>query len=457
MSFPYLSVSEISKILDLTLPVSFSNFPEQHYQFVSTDTRELSQGDVFVALKGENFDGHDFIPIAIAKGAAALITERPCSVEILKQLPNFVVKDTLSAYQAIACWWRSQFQIPVIAVTGSVGKTSTKELIAAVLASQGEILKTQLNYNNEIGVPKTLLQLKPIHRYAVIEMGMRATGEIAQLTQIAQPTIGIITNVGTAHIGRLGSEEAIAAAKCELLANLEPQSLGIINYDNPLLRATAKQVWQGEMISFGLQGGDIQGELVDEQTLKVENRFFPLPLKGKHQASNYLAAIALAKVFNLDLSYLEQGVKVELPSGRAKTHQLPGDIWLLDESYNAGLESMLAALDLLKSTPGQRHLAVLGTMKELGEYSSLFHHRVGSKVRDLGIDQLLLLVDEPVTEAIAAGAQGVKTTLFTNAQDLIAHLQSSLEPGDRLLFKASHSVGLDRVVQSLVNDLKASQ
>lgn len=183
---------------------------------ITTDTRSLKSGEVFVALRGEKFDGHEFVGTAWEKGAiAAIVDSRFESNSIIQnhQVPLLQVEDTQKAYQKIASWWRNQFSIPVIAVTGSVGKTTTKELIAAVLATQGNVLKTQANYNNEIGVPKTLLELEPEHDYAVIEMAMRAPGEIALLTQVVRPTIAVITNVGTAHIGRLGSEEAIAKAK----------------------------------------------------------------------------------------------------------------------------------------------------------------------------------------------------------------------------------------------------
>ncbi|NES22032.1 MAG: UDP-N-acetylmuramoyl-tripeptide--D-alanyl-D-alanine ligase, partial [Symploca sp. SIO3E6] len=201
---------------------------------ITTDTRSLKPGEIFLALRGDKYDGHDFLEVALDKGAIAAITDlqavegaRRCAPTI----PQLQVADTLQAYQQIARWWRNQFDIPVIAVTGSVGKTTTKELIAAVLSTQGKVLKTQFNYNNEIGVPKTLLELGEEHDYAVIEMAMRGSGQIAQLAQIACPTIGVITNVGTAHIGLLGSVEAIAQAKCELLAEMPTSSVAVLNHD----------------------------------------------------------------------------------------------------------------------------------------------------------------------------------------------------------------------------------
>ncbi len=408
---------------------------------ITTDTRGSIAGKVFVALRGEKFDGHEFVPVAIEKGAIAAITDHPLPLPI----PQLQVADTLQAYQKIASWWRQQFTIPVIAVTGSVGKTTTKELIAAVLATQGCVLKTEANYNNQIGVPKTLLELGS-HDYAVIEMGMRAKGEIALLAQMASPTIGLITNVGTAHIGRLGSEEAIARAKCELLAEMPPTGVAILNHDNSRLIATAKTVWHGETLTYGLEGGDLQGQVNNNDTIYVEGMQLPLPLPGRHNAANFMAALAVAKVLQIDWSCLAAGLIVNLPAGRSQRYELPNDIVILDETYNAGLESMLASLQLLAQTQGRRHIAVLGAMKELGERSPQFHRQVGAGARELNLDALLILVDSPDAEAIATGAAGLKAECFSSHAALVERLKAFVQPGDRLLFKASHAVGLDRVV-----------
>jgi len=420
---------------------------------LTTDTRTLQPGEVFLALQGENFDGHQFVQAAMAKGAIAAITA--INTPLPPGIPQLQVPDTLAAYQALGHWWRRQFKIPVIAVTGSVGKTTTKELIAAVLEHSGPVLKSQANYNNEIGVPETLLELSPQHAYAVVEMGMRGPGEIACLSRIAQPDIAVITNVGTAHIGRLGSRAAIARAKCELLAEMPPTSVAVLNADNPLLLETAKTVWKGQTLTYGLEGGDLQGNLVDEQTLQVAGMAFPLPLPGRHNALNYLAALAVAKLLHLDWSPLTTGLTVNLPSGRGGRYALPDDIVILDETYNAGLESMTAALHLLAQTPGQRHVAVLGTMKELGAHSLELHQQVGQLVRQLQLDYLLVLEDREAAAIAEAAAPTVKTGHFATHEALVSYLKAFLQPGDRVLFKASHSVGLDRVVEPLRTTLAA--
>lgn len=421
---------------------------------IGTDSRKPLAGKIFLALEGQNFDGHNFIETAIEKDAIALIISRNLSVKIPKHIPQFLVKDTLKAYQKIARWWRDRCDFPIVAITGSVGKTTTKELIAAVLETTGKVLKTEANYNNEIGVPKTLLKLDLGHNYAAIEMAMRASGEIALLTNIARPTIGVITNVGTAHIGRLGSREAIAKAKCELLAEMERSSVAILNHDDRLLMKTAAEVWQGETISFGLEGGNICGKLIERDILQVEGLNLPLPLPGRHNAYNYLAAIAVAKVLGIDLKKLERGMAVSLPEGRSRLLNLPEDIVILDETYNAGLESTIAALNLLKETPGLRHIAVLGTMKELGEESARLHRQVGETAKKLAIDLLFVLVDESETAEIAAGAgESIATQLFHSRQELLKKLKETVKSGDRVLFKASNSVGLNRVIEQFRAEL----
>jgi UDP-N-acetylmuramoyl-tripeptide--D-alanyl-D-alanine ligase len=446
----------LSNFLDLfesNLEQVFDFTPYERAKGISTDSRSIEKGELFLALKGSNFDGHKFAEDATVKGAVGLIVDHYLPVNLSNKIPQFKVKDTLVAYQQIAHWWRNQVDIPVIAVTGSVGKTTTKELIAAVLRTQGKVHKTQSNYNNEIGVPKTLLDLTTAHNYVVIEMGMRALGEIALLTQIARPTIGLITNVGTAHIGILGSKEAIAQAKCELLAQMPQEGIAILNHDNTLLIHTAKKVWSGKTITYGLEGGDITGKLIDVQTLQVEGMNFPVPLPGHHNALNYLGALAVAKCLNFDLTPLTQGVGVHVPEGRSRKYQLSGDIIILDETYNAGLESMKAALNLLKGIPGKRHLAILGTMKELGEKSAQFHREVGKMAKEVEVDYLLVLVNDPEAEAIAQGALGVITDCISTHKELIERLKEIVEPGDRLLFKASNSVGLNLVVEKFREQL----
>jgi UDP-N-acetylmuramoyl-tripeptide--D-alanyl-D-alanine ligase len=229
-------------------------------------------------------------------------------------------------------------------------------------------------------------------------------------------------------------------------------SIAIYNQDNPLLVATAQEFWSGQTITYGLEGGDYQGELIDSTTMRVGGSDFQLPLPGRHNAANYLAALVVAKVLGIDWSILKAGIKLDLPEGRSQRYPLKNDILLLDETYNAGLESMLASLEVLKQTPGQRHIAVLGAMKELGDFTEELHQRVGQKVKELGIDQLFVLTSDPEAQFISLGAVGVNTINCNSKEELISSLKQITCPGDRILFKASHSVGLSQIVESLKID-----
>ena len=446
------SIAPVSQVLaalrdDLATHTLSPGHLEQMVKHINTDTRTIEPQDIFLALEGERFDGHKFVAQAIEQGAIAAITRAGV---ITDDSPRIEVLDTLAAYQTLGRWWRQQLSLPVVAITGSVGKTTTKELISAALGLHGPVHKTRANFNNEIGVPKTLLEITREHRYAVVEMGMRGPGEIALLAQIAQPNVGVITNVGTAHIGRLGSEQAIADAKCELLANMPTGSVAVLNRDNPRLMDTAARVWSGKTITYGLTGGDVHGYIQD-QTVVVDGMALPLPLEGEHNALNYLSAIATLQALNLDWQPLSKGLTVELPAGRAKRYELANDIVLLDETYNAGAESMAAALRLLKNQPGQRHIAVLGTMKELGHKSVELHYTVGALVQTLGLDQLLILADPAEAEAMAQGAGPVPAKLFNGHAELSQHLQQCIQPGDCILFKASRSVEMDKVIEPLLS------
>ncbi len=422
---------------------------------VISDSRKLESGQLFVALTGENFDGHGFVATAIAQGAvAAIVSHEWASSEAAKGLPILAVNDTLVAYQDLARWWRSQFQRPVVSVTGSVGKTTTKEIIASMLACyvapDKQVHKSQANHNNDIGVAQTLLAIAPEqHDFVVVEMGMRGLGEIARLAKTALPTVSVITNVGTAHIGRLGSREAIIQAKCELLAETPLTGTAILNADNPLLLEAASKVWQGKTITYGLGIGDVNGELIDDK-LYVDDLTWDLPLPGRHNALNFLAGLAVLKALNLDWQQTLQGIgKLDLPFGRAQLYELPQDVIILDETYNASPEGMLAALRQLADMPAKRHWAVLGTMKELGEMSTQLHNQVGEAISRLGIEGAIILADGEA-DAILAGANGsLKYAIACQSyNDITQTLLQKVESGDRILFKASRSVGMDQVVEA---------
>lgn len=444
-------VSEAASVMQA---VCLGDLPATTIRSVITDSRKLQAGDLFVALVGENFDGHNFVEQAIANGAVAVVVSTPPTPS---STPILLVPDTLKAYQALAHWWRNQTNLPVIAVTGSAGKTTTKELISTLLSHYTplgkEVHKSQANHNNDIGVAQTLLAIAPEqHDFVVTEMGMRGKGEIARLAQVARPNISVITNIGTAHIGRLGSQAAIAAAKCELLQNMSPDGVAILNAEDELLRQTASAVWQGHTLTFGIGMGDIHGELLGSTLLAksaTQSVKLHLPLAGRHNTLNLLAALAVLQALSLDWQVLNSDIgDLSLPAGRAQVHHLAKDVMVLDETYNASPEAVMAALHLLSETPAQRRWAILGTMKELGDRSEQLHAQVGETVRKLGIDCLLVLADGEA-EAILVGA-GKSLSLAkgcANYDELTQTLLRLVQPGDRILFKASRSVGMERVVQ----------
>ncbi|MEE3717809.1 UDP-N-acetylmuramoyl-tripeptide--D-alanyl-D-alanine ligase [Tumidithrix elongata RA019] len=433
--------------------------PSTRLNGVSTDSRKLKQDELFVALTGENFDGHGFVSKAIAQGAVAAVVSKQWWEDWQKQqvdpiaLPMLVVADTLKAYQDLARWWRQQTNLPVIAVTGSAGKTTTKELISALLGcctqADKRVHKSTANHNNDIGVAQTLLAIDPQqHQFVVVEMGMRGKGEIARLAKVAYPTVSVITNIGTAHIGRLGSQEAIASAKCELLAEMSAEGIAVLNATDLLLLSTAKQVWHGQTLTYGLDVGDVKGELVSGK-LQIDEKTWEMPLAGRHNAMNFLAGLAVLKALGLDWQPTMQGIgALDLPFGRAQIHHLTDDVIILDETYNASPEATIAALRLLADTPARRRWAILGAMKELGEMSEKLHRQVGEVVRNLNIDRLIVLSDGEA-DAIVTGADrqaGFVATCHSHAE-ITQMLLQEVKAGDRLLFKASRSVGMDRVVR----------
>jgi len=411
----------------------------QPFVGISSDSRQVRQGELFIALRGEHFDGHRFIPQALAAGAVGVISEEPVPY------PHLHVTDSLGAYQRLAQVWRQQFELPVIGITGSAGKTSTKEMLAAALSRYGTVLKTEANHNNDIGVAQTLVQLDDHHDFGILEMAMRGPGEIARLAAVAQPTHALITNVGSAHIGRLGSREAIAQAKCELLKDF--LGTAILNGEDPLLLAAAAQVFSGSRcLTYGLNQGDICG-IWDPQphTVTVQGLTLPVPLAGRHQALNWLGVLATVISLGLNLErLLDPLILPASVTGRNRRLGLSYGRVILDESYNAAPEAMLAALDLLFHTPAPRRIAILGPMRELGAFADEIYGDLAQTLDELKLDQVWLL--DPAKEM-----SGVPhTQRFQNHQEVVAFALDFSQPGDCYLCKAAHSIGLAQVVEPLV-------
>lgn len=438
----------------------------------STDTRALQPGQLFVPLVGERHDGHRFLAQAAAAGAVAALVQRDHAAGLgdpgIWPLPAWLVEDTLQAYQDLASLHRRQLAVPVVAVTGSAGKTTTRELIRALLALRGPVLASTGNENNDIGVPLTLLRAQADHRAVVVEMGMRGLGEIARLSHCAQPDLAVITNIGTAHIGRLGSREAIATAKCEVVQALRPDGVVVIPAGDSLLEQALALAWKGSVrrvalasdpdpVALGCPPADLlglelepQGEAWLEWQRGGDGGRHRLPLPGRHNARNFLLALAVAGCLDqAPITAAETGgLQLDLPGGRSRIESI-GGIAVLDETYNASPEAVLAALDLLASRPGRR-FAVLGTMLELGDQSLTLHRRVAARAAALELDGLVIVDGAEEGRAMEAAAAGLSRLLrVATPAEALDPLLAWLRPGDHLLLKASRGVALEQLLPLL--------
>ena len=448
----------------------------ESFRGVSTDSRGNLDGALFVPLVGERFDGHRFLAEALAAGAAACLVQRGrLAEEGVAELvasggrPIWLVDDTLVAYQQLALLWRRRLGLPLVAVTGSAGKTTTRELIKAALAPLGPVVASSGNENNDVGAPLTLLKANEATAALVVEMGMRGLGEIDRLTRCAEPDVAVITNIGTAHIGRLGSREAICQAKCEITAGLGPDGVLVIPAGDPLLELSLARVWGGRVVRVALEdelagfpagtpAADLVGRLEAGRLHLVGGPSLRLPLEGRHNARNLLLAVAVAQELGVPAMALVD-LAVELPGGRARRWNL-GGVELLDETYNASPEAVLAALDLLAATAseaGGRRYAVLGTMLELGERSQELHRQVATRARELGLDGLLIVASGEEAQAMEAAATGMPRLQRAASPEAAADvLLGWLQPGDRVLLKASRGVALERAIPLLEATLGAA-
>jgi UDP-N-acetylmuramoyl-tripeptide--D-alanyl-D-alanine ligase len=422
---------------------------------VSTDSRALAAGDLFVALRGPNFDGHDFIAAAAARGAVGVVVERRVEATV----PQIVVDDTLRALQRAAESWRAQFHIPVVAVAGSNGKTTTKELIAGVLAAQGPCLATRGTLNNHIGVPLTLLGLEARHTSAVIEIGANHPGEVAALVPLVRPTIGLVTNAGAEHLEGFGDLDGVARAEGELFAGLETGATSLINADDSYAGLWGEMSRAERQLTFGFaaradfravgafrRGGP--GELLQEFELvtPVGRATVRLGLAGRHNVVNALGAAAAAFAAGTSLADIARGLEqMRAVKGRLQPHAGLNGARLIDDSYNANPSSLSAGLDVLAGFGGERWL-VLGDMNELGGQSRDAHVSAGREARERGVTRLFA-VGSMTPESV--GAFGPGGEWFADAAQLSSHVRTLLAPGITVLVKGSRSNKLERVVEAL--------
>ncbi|NSW51071.1 MAG: UDP-N-acetylmuramoyl-tripeptide--D-alanyl-D-alanine ligase [Anaerolineae bacterium] len=473
-----LTNEEITRQILAQLPESIA---ETYLTGAAIDSRQVIPGALFVAMGGERTDGHQFIANAFNSGAHLALIE--------KEIPDFPILDlrtgswnqttihaslpfclrvdrSLHALQKIAANWRDVLRLRTIGITGSVGKSSTKELIAGVLSQKFLVLKNHGNLNNEIGLPLTLMQAGLGHQRAVLEMGFYVPGEIRQLCEIARPSVGVVTNIGTVHAERAGSREIIARGKAELIESLPPDGVAILNIDDPLVKemarlSKARVIYYGtdpaaELRATAVEGLGLSGLRMELQ-YNSESHRMEIPILGRHSVHTVLRAAAVALAEGLTWQEIEQGLLQSQSQLRMATTRAFNGALILDDSYNAAPESTMAALDLLAEVhPGtHRHIAVLGEMYELGQYEYQGHQQVG--IRAAQTCQVLIAVgDRSKIIAEAAVQSGMKPQAIhwmATVQEAIEFLKSSLQETDVILIKGSHGLRMDRITWALETTL----
>ncbi len=426
------------------------------FDTVSSDTRKLVQGDLFVALRGENFDGYEFITQAAKSGAVAALANAGSYRGEQAACPLLLVDDTRLALGQLAAHWRRQFDIPLVGITGSNGKTTVKEMLASILraaaGSDDAVLATKGNLNNDIGMPLTLLQMNAQHRYAVIEMGMNHPGEIDYLTRIACPDVALINNASGAHLEGLGSVEAVAQAKGEIFAGLKHQGTAVINADDEHASLWRSLSGAHQLLEFSLNPqADVHGQWqphaaglrLSAQTPQG-NFTVDLQVPGAHNARNALAATAAAIALNVSLEDIAAGLeKFSGVAGRLQRKAATHGAILIDDTYNANPASMHAAISVLAGTGGKRVL-VLGDMGELGDNAAAFHAGIGAEARDAGIERLYALgtLSSNAVREFGSGAQH-----FERIEELLSALEKELDANTTVLVKGSRFMKMERVVQ----------
>ena len=426
---------------------------------VCTDSRKLTPGCLFLPWVGEKFDGHAFIDAALDAGAAGCLCAK-LPQDLRPDKFYIKVDDTRLALRALASAYRDRFQIPFVQITGSVGKTTTKEMVAAVLGAKLRVLKTPENFNNDIGTPLTLFGLEPQHQAAVIETGMNHFGEIEYLGAMVRPDVAVISNIGDAHIEYLGSREGILKAKCEILEHLKEDGLVVLNGDDALLD-TVQGPWRilrcGQSERCQVRITEVADHGVEGITCTVEtpkDRYaLRVPAPGEYMAYSASIAVAVGEELGLDHDEIVRGVAAYAPAGsRMRVVRLPGGRIVLDDCYNANPQSVTAALEVLAKTDCERKVAVLGDMGELGELTEQAHYNMGALAAMLGIDLVVAIGAKAVKIADGAAQSGGEVLYFATKEEALPALRQQMDEGTAVLVKASHSMHFGWLVEELSHD-----
>ena len=427
---------------------------------ISTDSRNIRKGELFVPIIGDNFDGHKFINSAFKKGAFASLSSK--KIKLPKNITIIEVRDTLKAYHMLARNHRDKFRMPIIGITGSSGKTTTKDMLASILSSAGKTLKTEENYNNEIGVPRTLLNLDKTYKYAVIEMAMQGLGEIEELTWMALPNVSIITNIGNAHMEHLKSENNIAKAKSEIMKFQGKRDISVLPADDKHYEFLKKKS-KGKTVSFGIDSpADVSAKniryqsesssfIIEAKDLRIE---IDLPLPGKHNIYDALAAAAAAHSIGIAPLKIKNGLeKVKLTGKRSNIIRMK-DITIIDDTYNANPDSMAASLSILENYPSRR-IAVLGDMFELGKIAKKSHENIGKLAAELNIEALITVGRLGRLAAKSAKQNGLGYVHATQSNiEALKTLKKIILPNDTILIKGSRGMRMEMIVEGLTEHAK---
>jgi UDP-N-acetylmuramoyl-tripeptide--D-alanyl-D-alanine ligase len=460
------AVMTISEVLKATGGTLTRGKAEGALQGVSTDSRQLQPGNLFLCLRGEHFDGHRFLAEAAAAGASGFVIQKDVPEALFEtqdKRPVILVEDTLRALGEIARFWRRKLNVPVIAVTGSSGKTTTREMVAEILSLTKNVLKTEGNLNNQVGLPLTLLKLTPRHDVAVVEMGTNMPGEIGCLTRIAEPEIGVITNIGAAHLEKLKSLAGIREEKGALFEHMHRAGIAVINRDDKSLDILGRR-WQGKQISFGWKhGADVSAREVRQAgpvgiafRLRAGQADRPVQMQvsGGHNLYNALAAAAVSLAYGADLESICRGLEsFRGVSGRFEIHALQNGAHVIDDSYNANPASVHEALKTLKKLRRSAESAViLGDMLELGSKAGAWHRKIGRQVAETGVKTLFLMGEYSRDTAAGAGERGMaadKIHFCESPEQIRDELASSLKTGDWVLVKGSRKMKMERIVRMI--------
>ena len=432
---------------------------------VTTDSREVCPGCIFVAFPGEKFDGHDFAAKALENGALCVVLNHP--VEGVPEEKSVICPDSYHAMMVLGANYRSQFHPKVVGVTGSVGKTTTKQMTYAALSGFGETIKTEGNQNNELGMPRTLMRLESSTEYAVIEMGMSHAGEIDRLARAARPDVGIITCIGVSHIGNLGSQENICKAKLEICNGLPEGAPLVLNYDDPFLRkavlpAHVRPVW----FSLSDENADVCALSIRQETdgmsFVLEDQehgtfVVNIPAMGRHNVANALAAYCAATRLGCDAKRVIRGLSNFEQTGRRQKVVDSNGVTVIEDCYNANPDSMKAALAMFKDFPCKRRFALLGDMLELGELSREAHEELGRLAAESGLYCLITYGEQAKRTAVVAAAKGVETLHAENYREAADALLDRVQPGDAVLVKASHGMALEKVLDIFYEEHKEAE